>query len=438
MPDEGAINSLMSGISVTAPKGAELGQTDVIYLAVKGRSAEEAVKLNQQVGKQLTLHLNNLRNSRTRSVIQELTERLRLTQENLNEATLRLEEMERIAGSDLGELRTLSQNGTGESNLRTALTQIKNDLRNVKSSRTTQEEQLQFLRNAQQNPEAIIATPNRLLESQPALRRLKDGLVDAQLRVADLLGKMNSSHPRVRAAQMAETEIRQNLHDELENAIQGVQAEMHVTDALIAAHEKQLDDVQGRMSELASMRARYENLVADVQDRNSQVKDSQRALANARASLEASEKSSLITFVDRPDPGQGPVGPGRLTLILASWCGGLSCGLGVFFLVTQSGHSGSASGIGRRLTDRVTQASRALGRRASDTQAESAPPAAGRRATDRIEPIASPDMIVPRRRAADPTPTDRHESTAGNNNVSFPTLTTDFPAGTTPGSEVTS
>ena len=235
MPDEGAINSLMSGISVTAPKGAELGQTDVIYLAVKGRSAEEAVKLNQQVGKQLTLHLNNLRNSRTRSVIQELTERLRLTQENLNEATLRLEEMERIAGSDLGELRTLSQNGTGESNLRTALTQIKNDLRNVKSSRTTQEEQLQFLRDAQQNPEAIIATPNRLLESQPALRRLKDGLVDAQLRVADLLGKMNSSHPRVRAAQMAETEIRQNLHDELENAIQGVQAEMHVTDALIAA-----------------------------------------------------------------------------------------------------------------------------------------------------------------------------------------------------------
>ncbi|MCA9169931.1 MAG: hypothetical protein KDB23_19785 [Planctomycetales bacterium] len=416
-PNESDISALLDGISVTAPKGAELGQSDVIYLNVKGSSADEAVQLNQLVGEQLKIHLSNLRNSRTKSVIQELTEKLRLTQANLNEATQRLEEMEREAGSDLGELRTLSQTGTGESNLRTALTQIKNDLRSSKAARTTQTEQLEFLRNAQSNPEVIIATPNRLLESQAALRRLKDGLVDAQLRVADLLGKMNSSHPRVRAAQAAEAEIRQNLHEELETAIRGVQAEITVTDALIATHEKQLADVQKRLTQLASMRARYENLVADVQDRNSQVKESQRALANARASLEASEKSSLITFVDRPDPGQGPVGPGRLMLMMAAWFGGLSCGLGCFFLLTQGAPVGGV--FGRRSSDQTADAGRTAGRRSSDLPSVASPPS-GRRAADRVEPAPTPEKIVPRRRAEDPASFDRRQ-----NSPPFPTFPVD-------------
>ncbi|MCA9152535.1 MAG: hypothetical protein KDA92_24700, partial [Planctomycetales bacterium] len=54
-PKESDISVLLDGISVTAPKGAELGQSDVIYLNVKGSSADEAVQLNQFVGEQLKI-----------------------------------------------------------------------------------------------------------------------------------------------------------------------------------------------------------------------------------------------------------------------------------------------------------------------------------------------------------------------------------------------
>ena len=82
-------------ITVTSPKGAEFGQSDLIYLAVRARSAEEAVRLNTAVCDQLEQRLQQLRNRRGESVIQELTEKLKLNQQNLNEATGRLEAMER-------------------------------------------------------------------------------------------------------------------------------------------------------------------------------------------------------------------------------------------------------------------------------------------------------------------------------------------------------
>ena len=56
---------------------------------------------------------------------------------------------------------------------------------------------------------------NRLLDSQPALRRLKDGLVDAQLRTAALQGRMSAEHPEVISAKEAETQVAARVHAEL-------------------------------------------------------------------------------------------------------------------------------------------------------------------------------------------------------------------------------
>ena len=46
-----------------------------------------------------------------------------------------------------------------------------------------------LLKQAEADPTALVAAPCRLLDSQPALRRLKDGLVDSQLRTANLQGR---------------------------------------------------------------------------------------------------------------------------------------------------------------------------------------------------------------------------------------------------------
>ena len=124
-PRDADIQSMQDEIKVTAAKGAELGQSDLIYLSVRASSAHDAVRLNSAICDQLERYLQQLRNRRAESVIQELTEKLKLTEQNLSDATARLEAMEREVGSDLGELRTLNQTGAGDSNLRTALNQIK-------------------------------------------------------------------------------------------------------------------------------------------------------------------------------------------------------------------------------------------------------------------------------------------------------------------------
>ncbi len=378
-PTEENIQAVQGGINVTAPKGAEFGETDVIYLLVEGPTATQCVQLNEALFDQLSLRLQALRDRRAESIVRELSEKLKLTQENWNTATTALETMEREVGSDLGELRTMNQSGAGDSNLRTSLSQIKADVRAAESSRTTLEQQLELLLAAYGDPTTLVATPNGILESQPALRRLKDGLIDAQLRVAELLGNMNEDHPAVKAAMTAEEEIRQHMHAELTTSIRGIRAEIKVSDAVIGSFEKQLKDVQQRLDRLASLRARYSNLVDDVNNRSDEVKEAQRDLAEARAIKEAAVKASLITRVDQPDPGNGPVGPSRLIIMGVSWIGGLMTGFGLLLVTVNP----AAARTGRRWTDRLTVP---FGRRSTDQVAQTNTVTPRRRVTDQTIP----------------------------------------------------
>ena len=60
---------------MTAPAGAEFGQSDVIYLSIRAGSAEDAVRLNDAICDQLEQRLQLLQYRRAQSVIQELSEK---------------------------------------------------------------------------------------------------------------------------------------------------------------------------------------------------------------------------------------------------------------------------------------------------------------------------------------------------------------------------
>jgi len=59
----------------------------------------------------------------------ELERTLTVGQQDLEKATARLQALEQRVGTDLGELRILSDGGAGESNLRSSLTQLEAELR---------------------------------------------------------------------------------------------------------------------------------------------------------------------------------------------------------------------------------------------------------------------------------------------------------------------
>ncbi len=408
-PSESDIRDLQNRIKVGAPRGAEFGKTDVIYLSVTGNSSDQAKARTSVLCDQLEKHLSGLRDSRAAGLVAEQDRKANLAQAELNKAVGQLKEMEREVGLDLGDLRSLSEVGSGDGNLNTSINQLKSELRQADSSLESLRNLHQLLIAAGKDPDQLVATTARLLESQPALRKLREGLVEAQLYTAKLRGDRSDIHPAVIAAKRAEERVREDLFAELENSLRGTAAEIQVAEKQMESLQVLLEDTQARLDRLASLRAPYGSLVSDVKQRETIVENAKRDLADAHARQSAAHASSLLTRFQSPETGDRPIGPGKTMIVGGGILAGLLTGIGLVVLTwpssSQNRRWSDLLDMGRRATDRL------MGRRASDqtdgarddarstvtTQRRTTDSgnAAGRRGTDQAEPLSQPVLGVP-------------------------------------------
>lgn len=335
-PSVTEIDDFKSAIKLVPPKGAEFGKTEIFYLKVKASTQARAKALATALSQQIQTRFQRLLEDKATSMTTELVKTVSLSEADLQAATDKLSAREAEVGADLGELRMLQGSPSGESELRRRVVEVEHELRDARNNQRISQELLELLAAAQEDPGRLLATPNKLLESQPALKRLKDGLVDAQLRTAELLGTMSEEHPRVRSARFAEQEVSQHIHAELAIAIRGVQVELRLTGARVAQLEEQLNAVRTRLDKLASLRAEYANLAAEVEHRTTLAEEARRTLADARASGAGALSSNLIERVDEPDTGSRPQGPGKAVIVLAGVAAGLALGAAVLFLTVPS------------------------------------------------------------------------------------------------------
>lgn len=331
-PGELDVEALREALALSPPKGAEFGKTEVFYVKVRDQDRGRAVALASALCAQIEAGLQQLRDAKAASMAGELEKAAELAAKDLRESTARLSDMERRVGSDLAELRILHDATAGESALRRTITEIRNELRQVRAAEKSSEELLALLRLAQARPDRLVAMPNALLESQPGLRRLKEGLVDAQLSTSQLLGRMSAEHPLVKAANASQEEIARHVHDEVANAIRAVEVDLRLSAERSGLLEEQLSAANGRLDTLAALRAPYANQVAETRKRSDLWERAQQRLADARAAQATAHAASLIARIDSPDTGSRPVGPGRATIVLVGLLGGLLTGLGVLVL----------------------------------------------------------------------------------------------------------
>ena len=307
-PTSEDIATVRDKTGVTSPNGAEFGTTRMFYLNVSDPDPQRAIQLATAICDEAEKRFRKLREQEGKSSIAELTNTLKLAEQELDHKTTELRKMETSAGSDLAELRMLSESFSGGSNLQTTLSEVKQELRQVENTYHTNQQLLSLLTAAQNDPSKLVATPNRLLDAQPALRRLKDGLIDAQLASSQLLGTMSNEHPRVKAALVAESEIRGHLHRELEVAVRGLRAEQELVQTHLAALTGKSEDLQRRLETLAEMRAAYSNQLVEVRQQTESVSRAQQELNGARADLSADEVTSSVTprrhAPDRPLPSR--------------------------------------------------------------------------------------------------------------------------------------
>jgi succinoglycan biosynthesis transport protein ExoP len=213
------IADLQEHVRLTSPEGAPFGSTEIFYLKVRDKSKERAVVLASAIGRHVEDRFQQLSGAKAASMIAELRNTVELAEADLGQATARLTAKERAVGSDLGELRILSEALSNNSDVRQRTIELENELRAARTADRANEQLLELLREAQQDRKRLLAAPNSLLESQPAIKRLKEGLVDAQLRTAQAQSSMTPAHPAVQAARTAETEIWDKLTTEIDVAI---------------------------------------------------------------------------------------------------------------------------------------------------------------------------------------------------------------------------
>lgn len=334
-PTAKAIDKLRKHVKVTPPKGAELGKTQVFYLKVADNDRQRAVDLATAICDALQARFQDVLNKQGTSMVRELTNGVKLAQEQVDEASAKLSEMERQIGADLSELRNLhtSANG-GSSELRQRVVFIEGELRRLQIQERGNEELLRLLKASQQDTQNLIAAPNSLLESQPALRRLKDGLVDAQIKTSQLRGSMTDEHPMVKASLDAEEAIRDDIHAELGISIRGVESDTRLVKGQTDVLKKQLAETNERLGRIAELRTKYSNLVSNVDHANKLLSAAEDKLADARAKQTGALEASLINRIDSPDTGIKPIGPSRALIALAGALGGFVTGLGILVLTT--------------------------------------------------------------------------------------------------------
>ncbi|MBU4273448.1 MAG: hypothetical protein KKE86_06065 [Planctomycetes bacterium] len=342
-PTDEDVAEARKNVKLVPPKGAEFGKTEVFYLNVRTEDRARSVALNEALFKQLRARFMQLRDAKAESMTEELTKTVRLAKADLDEATSALAATEHRLGSDLAELRSMQEMASSDSALRRSGEEIRAQLRENATTEKVNRELLAVVIEAQSDPSRLAAAPSQLLKSHGSLRRLKDGLIDAQLRTAALLGTMSADHPKVRAARVTEEEIDRNLYKELAVVRRGIEIELRLCTERRLLLDDQLAKTNRRLQNLADVRAEYANQAASTKNRGVLLERAEGNLAEARAARASAKATSLISRIDSPDAGIRPVEPGRITIALCGVAGGLLAGFGLVFLTVPVGVATSSS-----------------------------------------------------------------------------------------------
>jgi glucosamine-6-phosphate deaminase len=151
-------------------------------------------------------------------------------------ASDRVHAIEQQLGDDLADLRGLTEvisaNGS-----RLGTEQLQLEMRQAEAERERLAQELAQLEQASADPERFLTAPGGLLNNHPGLRKLREGLVEAQLEAVRLQGRYTDQHPKLRAAKVAVELIVSQLNSELQ-AVVGAARQ-----AMLASEHSQLTGV---------------------------------------------------------------------------------------------------------------------------------------------------------------------------------------------------
>jgi len=264
--------------------------------------------------------------------------------------------MEVQFGSDLGELRNLSETVIGDGANRRELDVVNRELQTAELELEKLQSLYELLEQGLRDPSLLLVSGEKLSRQQ-SLQRLKDGLIDAQIARSKLGSQMTDENPKMKAARATENRIRSEMQAETALVMRSTQPVIAVELDRVERLRAKQQNLQRRLDRLAEGRTTYSKLAADVKHRTSLLESAQRVLASAEASRSASLSVNLLAKLGPVSTGDSPNGMPTSMLTVGGGAAGLIFGLGTVFLVAPGPNQ---SRIGRRWSDMLG------GRRATD------------------------------------------------------------------------
>jgi hypothetical protein len=337
-------------VNVRAPRGGEFGGSDMFYLQVEQDSPERARQFCEALFDSLTQQMRQVRQVRADSLIAELTHAKALAQERLKTAADSMREIEVNFGSDLGELRNLTEAINGEGANRRAMEDTIKELQIAELELEKLHSLKVFLTRGLSDPNHLLVSGADLLTRQPSLQRLKDGLIDAQLARSKLSGNMRPDHPKIKTAEIAEVAIIQAIEEEIGSVLQSMEPMIKIETERVERLTAKRNDLEKRLERLADIRTNYSRYASEVKHRTTLLEQAERALTDAEASRSAAVSTNLIAKLGPVTVSDNPVGPSTKILAVGGGAAGMIIGLGVVFLVAPGPKQPS---FGRRWSDRL-------------------------------------------------------------------------------------
>ena len=349
------IEQTQENIAIVAPNGAEFGKTEVIVLQVKAKSSERAGKLVTALLDEIESNLRSIRSQRLASMQSELKHALDLAEEDYTKFADSLQSLEREIGPDLPTLLGMLNDAQSNNDIQIALENVRGAIRSAAGELDLTTKQLEVLQRTQQNPEALVATPNELLEASPALRRLKDGLVDLQLKLSDLLGRFEEAHPTIAKSRFAIEETKRQIRSELSTAIHGLQAQLEIRQSKVDRLSTEEEHYESRLLNLTNNRVRYATLSSQAEKRNDTLAAARDQFAEIKSLQRAAESVDLMSRLDKPFVSSRPLGPGKSTILGGGMLGGMLLGLGLLMFFSAPGSAVPLIQPPRRRSDYPTR-----------------------------------------------------------------------------------
>ncbi len=335
-PSDRDVEDGQDAIQISASNGAELGKTELIRLSVVDQPPDRAKAFCQQLASEMETELRTVRFNRACSGVAELDRAVDSAKHSLAEIAAQIEDYELKLGPDLVDLRNLIEPTSGDNLLNRNLNQIATELRAAETSLDSVKTQRKLLQDSLHEVNAIVAMPSDLVSSQPALQRLKDGLVDAQLKLATLRGEYSDNHPKIESALESLTGIEQAMKGELELAIRSLSDQILIYEANVAHISAEQAETTARLQKLTEQRVIYDQLNEEYKRRDTVLRDAQAAVSQADSIKVAAQTVDLLTRVNDVQVASRPEGLSKRTLVGSTTLLGFFIGLGLILLFTES------------------------------------------------------------------------------------------------------